>query len=201
MREVRLVAVDVAVLLPSNVAIQVAQLNARLQPPPDGFVFDKDHFPHLTLIQLFARYDQMKTLRESIADVLRSTPPLALRTTTVSCARTTSTLGIEPSTALVELHQRLINQLEPFTCTGGGIDTFYTNGELPRQSDVDWVRCFRTQSANAQYKPHITLGVGDLTTSISPLTFTAAEVAICHLGRFCTCRAVFTKWALTDRPA
>ena len=197
----RLVAVDVAVLLPPDVATSVARLNARLQPPPGGFVFDEGHLPHLTLVQQFVRHDRLETLYETIADVLRGTPPLALRTTTVARGRTTSTLRVEPSTALVDLHRRLMDRLAPSACDGGGADTFHTNGEPPRPGDVDWVTRFRTRSANAQYEPHITLGVGDLATAVSPLTFTASRVAACHLGRFCTCRVVFAEWTLTAGPA
>jgi hypothetical protein len=62
-----------------------------------------------------------------------------------------------------------------------------------------WVANFRRQSSYGRYAPHITLGHASQPPDIDPIAFTAETVALCHLGRFCTCREVVESWTLGSR--
>jgi len=77
-----------------------------------------------------------------------------------------------------------------------GADAFRPNGEAIRPQDVDWVRNYREHSAYAHYRPHVTLGHGDMSPAVQPIDFRADRIAVCELGRFCTCRAVLGVWTL-----
>ena len=197
----RLLAIDIAVLLPVAVRVCLTHLNASLQPPPDGFRFNESCLPHITLVQQFVQENELTAFFDAANMVLSGTQPLELRTTTIAHGQTTSTLGLEPTSVLIDLHCRLMDRLAAFERGTGSASSFHTNGWPARTSDVEWVRNFRTKSAYVWYEPHITVGVGDLISSIAPLAFTTPHVAACHLGRYCTCRVELEKWTLPTKTA
>ena len=195
-----LLAVDVAVLLPEPLLQPVLRLNAELLPPPDGLRFDDTHLPHVTLAQLFVAEVQLPVVIQETAGALRGLAPLRLLPAGISRGRTASTVRLEPTGALVRLHARLMNGLRQFESAQGDATAFLAAGGLPaRDADVDWVWRFRADAAYDRFDPHVTIGVGELPEP-SPLPASdAARVALCQLGRFCTCRRILAEWTLTPR--
>ena len=198
MRTPRLVALDVALLLPPAAAAAVGRLNARLQPPPDGFAFDDTHLPHVTLVQQFVRAADLHSDLSMLGRATAETPPVPLRGVGLRRGRTTTSLEVDGGTALRRLHAVLLERLEPRAAAPGDASAFVDEGEPARGGDVDWVARFRTRAAGAAFEPHVTLGVGVLEGAAPRIAFTATELAACLLGRFCTCRRVLAAWRLPD---
>lgn len=200
----RLLALDVALLLPDEAARAVVRLNARLHDPPAGFAFDATHLPHVTLVQQFVRDADLPGVLPRLGRVASQTPPLALRGTGLQRGRSTTSLSVEGGTALRALHDRLVACLAPHAApavdgSDFAADAFVADGEPPRSGDIEWVTRFRTRAAGDRFEPHVTLGVGELDRGAVPrIAFTATELAACHLGRFCTCRRVLGAWRLDD---
>jgi hypothetical protein len=103
-------------------------------------------------------------------------------------------LTIAHSPALIELHRRLMDALSPFERPSGTAAAFV--GGDARPGDVGWVSSYRRDASYASFTPHITLGHAAVPPAVSPVTFVATTVAVCHLGRFCTCRQVLKAWEL-----
>ena len=178
----------------------VTRLNRTLRPPPDGFRLDATHLPHLSLVQQFVRERDLAEIAGVVTGSLEVQPPLVVATTQTSCKRVATTLGVTSTDELVALHQRLMTRLEPFRTSAGGTDAFWTDGDAPRAADIDWVGQFREDAAFDRFDPHITIGVGGPDMEVAQVAatpFVGTEVALCHLGRFCTCRRVLTAWTLT----
>ena len=192
-----LLALDVALLLPPPAFEVVAHLNDRLTAPPNGFVFDTTHLPHVTLAQQFVPAAEMAAVRDALHGILSTTPPLELRSTGLISVGTTTSLTLEPIPDLAALHQRLMDRLAPFDLTTGDAASFYDDTEPARTRDVEWVARFRTRAAYGAWEPHVTLGVGRLEARSPAIQFVAARVAACQLGRYCTCRRVIAAWTLT----
>ena len=194
-------AIDIALLLPDSLGRSLTALNRTLRPPPDGFRFDSTHLPHLTLVQQFARQQDLEAIAGVVGDIVRHQAPLALATTHMSRAHVSSTLGVGLTGALATLHRRLMECLEPFCDETNRNDrqhAFWTDGdEPPRPADIEWVATFREQSALQRFDPHITIGAGALAARVTPTPFVATQLALCQLGRFCTCRRVLQAWTLT----
>ena len=197
------VAIDIALLLPNGLRYTLTALNRTLRPPPSGFSFDSTHVPHLTLVQQFAQRSDLEAITEIAGDILTQQAPLELVTTHVSRAQVSSTLGIGLSHELHLLHRRLMEGLEPFrprddrASAEHGADAFWSDGETPRRADIEWVARFREQSAFERFDPHVTIGAGALTAQVEPIPFVVNEAALCHLGRFCTCRRILSAWTFT----
>ena len=198
MRTPRLVALDVALLLPRAVAVALGRLNARLQPPPDGFGFDDSHLPHVTLVQQFVPAADLPVVLPLLGRVAAETQPLALRGVGLRRGRSTTSLEVDGGAALRRLHASILERLAPQAAPRGDASAFVAEGEPARAADVDWVTHFRARAAGARFEPHVTLGVGALEGAAPPIAFTATELAACLLGRFCTCRRVLAAWRLAD---
>ena len=190
------VAIDVAVLLPTDARAVAERANARFDvTASDGFRFDATHHPHITLGQHFVSTDQLVEIRAAVATVASARPPLDLRVTGVRRGRTAHVLVVVPTPALRRLHERLMDILAPYEVPGGAA-AFQQDAASPRDADVAWVARFRADSSYARFDPHITVGIGPDPINIDPFSFSAREIAICRLGRFCTCRDQLAHWML-----
>jgi hypothetical protein len=191
-----LLAIDVAVMLPVDLRRRVARLNGVLTPPPDGFRLDDTHVPHITIVQLFVRAHHLEELSDVVGTAVQTVEPLELRTASIDHGRTATTLQVALTPQLERLHRGLMDDLRPFEAGPGTTEAFVVDGELPREADLAWVGQFRTHAAYDLFEPHVTLGVGGPIEPPPATSFTATEVAIYHLGRFCTCRRLVRRWEL-----
>lgn len=191
-----LLALDVALLLPPPATATVGRLNARLAGPPAGFRFDATHLPHVTLVQQFSPASDLGAVADEVAAVLAHTAPLRLTPVGFDAGETTTSLALDPTPELAELHGSLMDRLAAFDVAAGDESAFVDDDEPPRQRDVAWVTRFRTAAAYRHFDPHVTLGVGALDGTPPALAIDVATVALCHLGRFCTCRRLLASWAL-----
>ena len=191
-----LLAVDVALLLPPEAEEAVARLNGRLTGPPAGFRFDAGHLPHVTLVQQFVPAADLPLMAGEVGAVLASTAPLMLTAERLASSGLTTSLVVAATRPLATLHARLMDRLAPFDMAAGDADAFIAEDEPPRARDVEWVTRFRTAAAYGSFEPHVTLGAGVLDHPAPALEFEATRVAICRLGRFCTCRRVLDSWTL-----
>jgi 2'-5' RNA ligase len=196
-------AIDIALLLPEAVNQRAKAANAALiAERPDGFRFDASHLPHITLVQQFIRRANIPALIERMDPILRGIPPLSVRVTGVGSSATAAHFAIETTHELDRLHRTLMDVVLLFEEAGGGADAFCSEGEPAREpardTDVAWVSNFRSHSSYARFAPHITLGIGPSPAFREPFEFTTDRVALCHLGRFCTCRVVLREWGLVE---
>jgi 2'-5' RNA ligase len=193
-----LVAIDVAILPPQPIADLAIRLSAALPPAESkGLVLGGTHRPHITLTQQFVPAAEIDIVRHTVATVLKGRAPFALRVRGPGRGAGSVWMRIEPSAELAHLHRALMDALRPFERCGATATAF--SGGDPRPGDLKWVAGFRRQSSYGQFAPHITLGHASEPPHVDPIAFTAETVALCHLGRFCTCREVLQSWTLGSR--
>jgi 2'-5' RNA ligase len=188
-------AIDIAILPPADVSARAIALSAAL--PADesqGLLLGADYLPHITLTQQFVLSESLNSLLAHIDGVLHDHAPLHVHVTGGGKGSHSVWMSIERSIELVNLHERLLQVAEPFEVTTGDFSAFF--GVDARDRDVRWVREFRHQSSFDRFTPHITLGHASELPVIEPMSFAATTIAVCHLGRFCTCRRVIRAWDL-----
>ena len=103
-------------------------------------------------------------------------------------------MAVEPTPALSRIHRRLMDLLHDFE-RAEGTQAAFVDGDA-RPGDVEWVAGFRRNASYEAFTPHITLGYSAALPSVEPMSFDAATIAACHLGRFCTCRRILQQWQL-----
>ena len=68
----KILALDVAILLPPEVRTRAIQLSATLAgDPAHHLTLDEEHLPHVTLSQEFVRVDELDAVFERIDEALR----------------------------------------------------------------------------------------------------------------------------------
>jgi 2'-5' RNA ligase len=201
-----LIALDVAILPPSDVTERAIEYSAALAAEgpalsdrsesnrSQGLRLGADHLPHITLTQQFVRQEELDAAFGRIDDVLAEQPPLRIRITGSGHSGHTLWLAAERSPELIDLHERLMESLRGLERPEGGPHAFFEGHG--RVGDVIWVAGFRLKSSFGAFTPHITLGHGRKAPVVESFAFDATTIAACHLGRFCTCRRVLRAWEL-----
>ncbi len=188
-------AIDIALLLDEPTQAIVRRLNADTAPAgDDGFRFDGAHHPHVTLGQHFVDDAALDDITGAVAP-LAAQAALALDVTGVERGRTAQSLTITSTEPLDRLHLSVMAALAPFEQAGDAA-AFAPRGIAARPADVAWVREFRSASAFARFHPHITLGIGGPPLTVPPFVARPSALAVCRLGRFCTCGEVLASWPL-----
>ena len=67
---------------------------------------------------------------------------------------------------------------------------FNSDVEEISQITFDYIKAFPTKSSFENYVPHITLGADSIDLETGSFEFVSQELALCHLGNYCTCRKV-----------
>lgn len=190
------IAVDVAILLPSTTHHRLRQLNAPCPATGGrGFRFDDTHHPHVTLGQHFVELEDVDAVQADLTPVFARQTEIALQVTGARRGRTSLAAVISPTPELQHLHEQVFRAVERYEVEGTR-DAFQVDDHPARDSDVQWVTRFRQDSAFERFDPHITIGIGSAPALLVPWSFTANTVALCRLGRFCTCRDRLADWTL-----
>jgi len=191
----QLVALDVAILPPPDVRARAIALSAALPADgSDGLPLDETHLPHVTLTQAFVRAEELQAALERVDEVLRGQRPFAVSVNGCGKSGHTIWMEVERTPRLVELHEQLMEALRGYE-RPGGTPAAFVDGDA-RVADVVWVTSYRLKSAFHAFTPHITLGHGEHAPVIEPFGFEADTIAVCQLGRFCTCQRVLRVWDL-----
>lgn len=191
------IALDIAILPPPAIGQLAMDLSAALPASESkGLLLDSDHVPHITLTQQFVRESDLDAYLESVAEVLRDRAPLRLDATG-GAGSGTVWIGIERTPAIRSLHEQLLEATARFEQRDGDVSAFF--GGDARNRDVHWVSNYRAKSSYEHFLPHITLGHTTHPPLVQPFSFEASMIAVCHLGRFCTCRRIVRAWELARR--
>jgi hypothetical protein len=190
------IAVDVAILLPPATRRRLQRLNTRCPTTAGrGFRFDDTHHPHVTLGQHFVDLHDVEAVRATLTPVFARHPIIALEITGARNGRTSLAAVINRTPELQHLHEQVLRSLAPYEVSGTS-DAFQVDDYPARAADVRWVTRFRQDSAFERYDPHITVGISSAPATLAPWSLTASTVALCRLGRFCTCRNHLADWTL-----
>jgi len=190
-----LIAIDVAILPPPDVARRAVALSEALRPnESQGLRLGPDYLPHVTLTQQFVRVDTLEDVLGHVDEVLRGYAPITLRVTGGGKGGSSVWMALDRTPELVDLHEHLLRATQPLEEAGGGPAAFFSGDA--RERDVRWVREYRRESSFGAFTPHITLGHAAEPPLVEPMEFIATTVAACHLGRFCTCRRIIRRWEL-----
>lgn len=186
-------AVDIAVVLPSQLREEAVRINMLLSEHSGDrvFCFGPDALPHITLAMAAV---PERSLAGISLDGLRRFLPCEITVTGISTVTTGSGrrvtgFDLAPGEALLALHRTAVETLAA-VAVDEEPDLFLREGEEDEPSMAGYVRTF----LHAPYSPHITLGAGEATDrdTILPLPhwFTVRGAALCLVGTGGTCRQV-----------
>ncbi len=191
------IAVDV-VLIPPNEVIELATGLNNSFPASEAYDFvlnERTCIPHITLSMGIIAEEQLPEVNRRLGLLAQRYSALDLTIGEVSLSkrpdgRVMSGLEIMKTKALEELHLAVLAALSDlFTYDDVQTSLFFSPPPLNRVPTY-WVAGFAKTSVRENYKPHITLGVGEPTQPVPALQFRASTLALCHLGNYCTARKI-----------
>lgn len=185
--------------------------NARLlKDYPKGFAFDASHRPHITLLQRYVSTENLDQIYTAVGKVITGVEVADWK---LKASRYYLTLSgnnrgilsfiIEPTDDLLQLQQKLIDAVAPFTVKTGTAAAFFTTADNPNinPSTIDYVAGFIPNQTGSHFDPHLTLGVasedylkGMIAEPFEAFTFSPAGMSVYQLGNFGTARKKLKGW-------
>lgn len=185
-------AIDV-VLLPSEKMMDKAiDINQELlkRGEPRKMVLNKTNcLPHISILMgclADRNFDKVSSLLNEVAS---RHAIFNLQIAEVQQEGTSTVLNVQKDNRLQELHESIMEELGPFLSYDAVAEMLYNPSEAGPNS-LEYINNFLNKASFENYSPHITVGSGTYQTEVFPVPFTAATLAICHLGNYCTCREI-----------
>lgn len=100
-----------------------------------------------------------------------------------------SEFTVEKTNDLYNLHALIMEKLKKFLTYDASVEMVFSPPKV-EEITLHWIKKYLQNSSFEKYKPHITLGYGQIENVITPIAFTSSTLALCHLGNYCTCRKI-----------
>ncbi len=205
-------AIDVLLEPDATMLQHSADNNARLLKVfPKGFSLDATHRPHITLVQRFVRTADLDKLYAAVGKVFASTNVTAMKLEAFKYyyipSKDIGLAGIvaKPTPELLELQQKVIDAVTPFSVETGTSAAFVTTPDDPiiDPALIQYVSAFVPKASGEHFNPHVTTGVAPreyldkmLAEPFAPFTFSSAGAAVYQLGQFGTASKKLKVWDL-----
>jgi 2'-5' RNA ligase len=105
-----------------------------------------------------------------------------------------SVLAIERKEELQKLHEDVTAGLRSYLGHEAAEEMVW--GDKASGSTLAWIKNYAQNSSYENFRPHITIGYGQLIRPKYPLEFGANTLALCHLADHCTCRAILATFSI-----
>jgi len=196
------IAVDVVLLPDEAMTSRAIEINRRLVTNDHAEIVlnRKDCLPHISLAMGGIDEADVTAIQKRLESRARKTSVSQLRVVGViasvnSRGETTSLLDVDRTEELQALHERVMQEMVPFFRYE--VSEAMIHDDVIAGTTLDWIRTYPQKAAYEHFRPHITIGSGQVPADLSfPIPFRAARLALCHLGNHCTCRRVLAAVAL-----
>lgn len=192
----KVIAIDVLLTPSQEMYEQAIQLNTLMNDSnPETIKLDKDHIPHVTLLQCFIREADMPKVRRVLEGQFENIKNETLRAENlfyyIEKEESFAMISVEKNSALLKLHEKIIELVKPFIVYNGNAESFVQNpdGSSIGESTLTYVPEFVEKHSYENFDAHISLGVAQkkLLDSLSEnvfksIPFQATNLSVYHLG-------------------
>lgn len=197
-------AVDIVLLPGGKIVYKVIRLNRQLLARFDTahreefgaeIVLDEENcLPHISLAMGCIEEGDIFTIAKVLTSIAKENPVgklqvIGVRVSENARGERVSSLEVVRTEKLQRLHEKIMEQMEPYFSYDVTEDMLYPSGEIA-ESTLDWIRNYRLKSSFGNFWPHITLGYGVMGDAEFPVKLDISKFALCHLGNHCTCRKI-----------
>ena len=203
-------AIDILLEPDATMLEHAGVANARLLSVfPKGFSLDATHRPHVTMVQRFVRTGDLDKVYAAVGKVFAGANVTGLKLEAFKYYyipdKDIGLAGIvvKPTPELLELQQKVIAAVAPFTVASGTSAAFVTTPDDPVINPllIQYVAAFVPKAAGEHFNPHVTTGVAPreyldkmLAEPFEPFTFSPAGAAVYQLGQFGTAARKLWNW-------
>ncbi len=176
-------AANIALIPEREMYNRAIELSKRLD---SEYVLGENAVPHISLVHCVLDSDDFDAVFSKIETLASNTRPLKLRfeETFVGPNSGSFWLKTNVSKEIYELHEDLISQLSPYFCNNPDKSMFANPESIT--GETEWVKNYLAKSSHENFKPHLTLGFGNLSVAL-PLEFLADKLSVYQIGRYGSC--------------
>jgi hypothetical protein len=205
-------AIDILLEPDATMLGHAAENNARLlKVHATGFSLDAAHTPHITILQCFARTDDLDKLYTAAGQVLAAANVTAMKLTAFKYyyapAGPEGVAGIcaKPTPEILKLQADIIAAVKPFLAETGPIGAFTAPHTDPANDAalIKYVSTFVPMMSGENFNPHVSTGVASkayldqmLAEPFASFTFSPTGAAVYQLGPFGTAAKKLKAWDL-----
>ncbi|MBF32427.1 MAG: hypothetical protein CL529_14805 [Aequorivita sp.] len=202
-----IIAIDVLLIPSEEMYAQSLQLNSLInQSNPETIKLDKNHVPHITLLQSFIKEEDLPKVNGALEGLFKTIKNDSLKAESLfyykDKAESFSMIAVEKNEQLLKLHQKVIELVRPYIVKNGSEKSFVQNpdGSPIGESTLTYVPEFVEKHSFENFDPHISLGVAptklldSLATQVfKPIPFKAESLSVYHLGDHGTAQKLLWK--------
>ena len=190
----RKIAIDVVLLLPEEVEDKAIAINKELvKIGPENIIFEREKcVPHASLCMAVIDEKDLNKIENVLKEILRNFDKLHLEILGIKSkinplGKISNSFDIAKDKELQRLHEEIMIKLSPFFHKEAAEENFF----LPlkyRELTIRWTEEYPETSAFEKFKPHVSLGFGELQENVAPFSFTSSRIAVFQMGDYCTCK-------------
>jgi len=195
-------AVDVVLLPAETMTAKAIEVNAELvRRFGKKIVLNKENcLPHISLAMGCIEERDISTIEKILERIAKETSledlrVVGIRATGNSRGEKVSVFEVEKTKELQSLHEKVMDKLAPYFSSDVTEDMIYGDQEVA-ETTLLWIKNYREKVSFENFFPHITIGYGQIENHSLPISFTASQLALCHLGNHCTCRKILVSIGL-----
>ena len=190
-----MIAVDVVLLPPAEIMKKAIEVNSALveKTGDTGIILDKGKcLPHITLAMGCVKEEDLENVDLVLKSIAEDMSPIPLKS--IPLENELASIRIEKSRDIELLHELVMIRMSRFFTHEVAKNMIYNSeNEEIAQLTFDYIKEFSTKSSFENYTPHITIGLGETDSRVESFEFVCTELALCHLGNYCTCRNILSK--------
>jgi 2'-5' RNA ligase len=187
-------AVDIVLLPPEHLMSRAIELNRELirSNPPKIELNNKNCIPHISLAMGVLKHADRESIARDLTAIAAEYDPLPLRcigiyAVEIPTGEKISGIAIENSEGLYTLHKDVMELCTGYLTHDASLDMVFTPPEA-EEITLRFINRYPENSAYERFIPHITLGIGEMVDPGFSDEFVVPEMAMFHLGNYCTCR-------------
>jgi hypothetical protein len=197
------IAINIVLLTDKNTSDKITYCNSQLQTSKESFTLGpKQCIPHASLAMGSIEEKDLSELRGILTRISITNSPLKLQALKLVQDDFLGNdkwmaVNVEKSIQAQQLHQEVIDYCSPYLSNVFSKEMFYSPKNI-NDTTIKWASN-QLQNADSKANLHISVGVGNLIEKEINEEHIFDSIAICLLGKYCTCREEIFKIKLKKR--
>ena len=198
------IAIDVVLLPSESMTEKAIEVNQKLlQQYSSKIVLNKENcFPHISLCMGVIDENDIPAVTKILAEIGKQFSALNLTATNlpthiIPTGDKVADFQIQTTEKLQLLHELIMKKLSQFLTYDVSADMLFVPPAI-EEVTFYWIKNYPNKLSFDKYKPHITLGFGEITDIELPIQFTSSKLALCQLGNYCTCKKILVSTELRN---